>query len=396
MNDSRQPNALVVDDDSLGRSFLRGLLKRAGYTVAVAASGEEALAGYSPDAYDVVFMDMQLPGMDGVETTRRLKAADGDSFTPVIFVTGAGDEQSLVRAINAGGDDFLVKPVMPEVLLAKLEAMTRIRATHDRTRRLYRRVVEDQQSALDVFNRSVAARNLASPAVQSRIIPAEVFSGDVLLSAVSPLGRLNILVGDFTGHGLTAAIGAMPLSETFRTAVAQECSPAALLDKMNRRAIEALPRGHFLAAAHIAIDAEAFEVSIANCSLPPVLLCGAAGIRERIESGCFPLGIAEDADFSKAITVLDWNEGERLVVTTDGVTETVNPAGEAFGEARLESLLAGLAGPGSAAPDLICAALDEFRHNMPFADDVSIVELTLAAALLAPTVRQAEPIQQLS
>ena len=72
MPDARMPNALVVDDDITGRSFLRALLKRAGYAVEVAASGEAALAMFQPGAFDVVFMDLLMPGIDGIETTRRL------------------------------------------------------------------------------------------------------------------------------------------------------------------------------------------------------------------------------------------------------------------------------------------------------------------------------------
>lgn len=396
MADAGPPTALVVDDDQLGRLFLRALLDRAGFAVTLAASGDEALRMFSPEAFDVVFMDMQMPGIDGVETTRRLKAACGEQFTPVIFVTGSGDEQSLVRAIRAGGDDFLVKPVVPEVLLAKLDAMTRIRAIHERTRQLYGRVMRDQRMALEVFDRNVAARNVDSPAVRSRIIPAEIFSGDLLLTAVSPRGCLHVLVGDFTGHGLAAAIGAMPLAETFRSAVTDEANSTTLLERMNRKALETLPRGNFLAAAHINVELATAKVSVTNCGLPPVFLCGSAGIRARFESRCFALGIVEDLQFEDAVTMLEFAQGERVVIATDGVSEAVNPAGEAFGEARLENLLAGLLASGNNAPELICAALDAFRDNVPFADDVSVVELTLAAALLAPTLKSAKPIPQFS
>ena len=60
-----------------------------------------------PEEFDVVFMDVLMPGIDGIETTRRLKQACGEIFVPVIFVTGTGDEQRMARAIDAGGDDFL-------------------------------------------------------------------------------------------------------------------------------------------------------------------------------------------------------------------------------------------------------------------------------------------------
>ena len=188
MPDARMPNALVVDDDITGRSFLGALLKRAGYAVEVAASGEAALAMFQPGAFDVVFMDLLMPGIDGIETTRRLKRISGTTFTPVIFVTGAADEDSLVRAIEAGGDDFLGKPVTPAILLAKLSAMERIRRLHARTQALYARVIEDQELVRAVFDRAVTRRAFTSPALRSRLVPAEVFSGDFLLGGLAGAG----------------------------------------------------------------------------------------------------------------------------------------------------------------------------------------------------------------
>ena len=233
MSETRMPNALVVDDDITGRSFLRALLKRAGYAVEVAASGEAALEMFKPGAFDVVFMDLMMPGIDGIETTRRLKKIAGEVFTPVIFVTGASDEDSLVRAIEAGGDDFLGKPVTPGILLAKLSALERIRRVHARTHALYSRLIEDQESAREVFDRAVTQRAFTSPALRSRLIPAEVFSGDLLLAARSPEGRLHLLVGDFTGHGLAAALGAMPVAEAFRSMVMKGFAPELMLGELN-------------------------------------------------------------------------------------------------------------------------------------------------------------------
>jgi CheY-like chemotaxis protein len=380
MDEVNGKKALVVDDDATGRAFLRALLKRAGYVVDTANSGEEALEKFSPGVFEMVFMDIRMPGIDGIETTRRLKAAAREVFTPVIFVTGAGDEQSLVSAIRAGGDDFLVKPVVPEVLLAKLEAMSRIKAVHERTRRLYQRVMEDQHQALEVFDRSVAAKSVASPHIKYRIIPAEVFSGDLMLTAISPRGALHMLVGDFTGHGLAAALGAMPLADVFRASVEAGMVPAAILEQLNAKALDALPRGHFLAAALVTVDAAAGTVYVANCSLPPIYLCGEKGIGHRINSSMFPLGITADASYDEVGEVLPFAANERLVITTDGVSEAVNMEDEAFGESRLEDLLASLCGQGIAAPELVCAALDAFRGDTPFADDVSVVELSCSSA----------------
>jgi CheY-like chemotaxis protein len=380
MPEARQsPLALVVDDDPTGRAFLRALLRRAGYVVEVAASGEEGIERFTTLAPDVVFMDMMMPGIDGVEATRAIKAQDGSRFVPVIFVTGAGDEQSLVRAIDAGGDDFLVKPVEAPVLLAKLRAMERIRALHQRTRRLYDRVVEDQLQAREVFDRAVSARALDTPALRACLKPAEVFSGDLLLSGRAPDGSLRVLVGDFTGHGLTAALGAMPAADVFRAGVSRGAPVDALLAELNQRMQDALPRGHFLAATLMEIEPSLRRLVLANCGMPEVLVCGSGvGVRERVVSSAFALGIERDFDFSTATTRLEVSPGDRVVVASDGVYEAQDAAGEAFGAARLDAVLADASRP---APPAVVAALDSFRGAVPLADDASVVEVLLDATL---------------
>jgi CheY-like chemotaxis protein len=386
VSEAPPPRALVVDDDVTGRAFLRALLRRAGCVVDVAQDGETALRMFRPDAHDVVFMDMIMPGMDGVETTLAIKSRAGDIFTPVIFVTGAGDEESLARAIDAGADDFLTKPVTAGVLLAKLRAMQRIRTLHERTRSLYARVIEDQEHAREVFERAVSARAVRSPALRARLIPADVFSGDMLLSTHTPDGGLMVMVGDFTGHGLAAALGAMPAAETFRSMAGAGHAPARVLDELNRRLAEALPRGHFLAAAIAHVDPRLASVTVANCGLPALLLCGRAGVRARIESCALALGIDRDTDYAAACRRLAVVRGERLVLASDGVTEAGNAGGAQFGCERLEALLSRIAGADRDASAEIVAALDEFREGTPFVDDVSVVEMVFEPALFGAAV----------
>jgi CheY-like chemotaxis protein len=383
MSEPSLPVALVVDDASTSRIFLRALLKRAGYAVETAASGEEALARFVPGKFEIVFMDIVMPGIDGIQTARTLKGRCGDIFTPVIFVTGEGDEGSLVRAIEAGGDDFLTKPVTPAVLLAKLQAMARIRAVHERTRLLYARVIEDQEIAKEVFDRAVGRRAVVSPDLRFRLIPAEVFSGDILLSALSPTGRLFVLVGDFTGHGLTAALGAMPVSDAFRAMVALDMPVEAILGELNRKVADALPRGHFLAASLMSVGPDLNTISVANCGMPDLLLCGPQGVRAHIRADSLALGILEDASFGAAVRSLPIERGERLVFASDGVTEAANADGAAFGEARLEALLAEPDEKNAGAAALVSAALDRFRGATPFADDASVVEIRFTDGLFA-------------
>jgi CheY-like chemotaxis protein len=105
---------LVVDDDPVvGKSFNR-VLSGKGYAVITAANGEEALAKLQSESYDLVFTDLRMPGMDGLEVAERVKASQ--PWTPVVIVTGYGSRASEQRARAAGVSDFLHKPLSPEMI----------------------------------------------------------------------------------------------------------------------------------------------------------------------------------------------------------------------------------------------------------------------------------------
>ena len=101
-------------------------LDDAGYTVLVATDGATALQRVERVIPDAVLLDACMPGMDGFETCRRLKQAPGMRTVPVIFMTGLAETERLVEGLSAGGVDYLVKPVVPDELVARLQAHLRV------------------------------------------------------------------------------------------------------------------------------------------------------------------------------------------------------------------------------------------------------------------------------
>jgi CheY-like chemotaxis protein len=118
---------LLVEDNDLNRDMLSRRLTKRGYEVVTATDGEEGLVLAQAEQPDLVLMDMSLPGIDGWETTRRLRAGAGTAAIPVIALTAhamAGDRE---RALEAGCDDYDTKPVEMDRLLLKIESLTRPR-----------------------------------------------------------------------------------------------------------------------------------------------------------------------------------------------------------------------------------------------------------------------------
>jgi DNA-binding response OmpR family regulator len=140
---------LVVDDTPQNVRLLEAVLGSNGYEVVSASSGQEALeklAGWLPD---LVLLDIQMPGMNGYEVCRRLRENPATQFLPVVMVTSS-DSEVRVDAIDAGADDFLMKPINQQELLARVRSLVRIKSYHD--------TVEAQRAELADWNRSLEAR----------------------------------------------------------------------------------------------------------------------------------------------------------------------------------------------------------------------------------------------
>jgi class 3 adenylate cyclase len=156
---------LVVDDDPDMAAYLARLLESEGLAAETVHSGDAAMAHVISTPPDLVLLDVMMPGSDGFEICERLKADTATALIPIVLVTALEDQQSRVRGIKAGADDFLSKPVHREELVARIKTLKRLHAT--------RRELESRRLAAEVERKEAMRRTFSryiSPRIADRII----------------------------------------------------------------------------------------------------------------------------------------------------------------------------------------------------------------------------------
>ena len=137
---------LVVDDNQQNRALAQATLEQEGYQVVLAESGEEALRRFQERTPDCMLLDVRMPGMDGPELCRRLRALPGGKDVPVVFLTALRDVDTFEAAVAAGGDDFVTKPVQPTEMALRVHTAVKVRrldATNKENFELLRRQRDD-------------------------------------------------------------------------------------------------------------------------------------------------------------------------------------------------------------------------------------------------------------
>lgn len=125
-NPTRAMNVLVVDDSKSMRHLIGAVLRELGHRALTARDADAALQYFSDKRIDLVLVDVEMPGMDGFELTRALRAKLGGDWIPIVFLSSRQEPEFLERGIEAGGDDYLSKPINPVILRAKIKALSRI------------------------------------------------------------------------------------------------------------------------------------------------------------------------------------------------------------------------------------------------------------------------------
>ena len=375
---------LIAEDSAADRLLLSTIVRRQGHEVLTAANGAEAVEVFRQQQPHLVLMDAMMPVMDGFQAAQQIKVLAGETLVPIIFLTSLTESEALARCLEAGGDDFLAKPYNQVILAAKIKAMDRLRrlqATVLQQRDLIARhhdyLLNEQRVAKAVFDKVAHSGCLSAPNIRYLQSPYALFNGDLLLAAYTPAGDMHVLLGDFTGHGLPAAVGAMPLAEVFYGMTAKGYGLAETLREMNAKLKRILPVDMFCCATLLCLSFQRRSVEVWNGGMPDGYLHRiATGEREPLAARHLPLGVLSPQAFDDRTEVHSMAVGDRVFLLSDGVIDTSDANDQLFGVERLQRVFAASREPDRLFDD-IEEALRDFRGEAR--DDVSMVEVSLLA-----------------
>jgi sigma-B regulation protein RsbU (phosphoserine phosphatase) len=385
-NDNASCSLLVVDDNEDNREILCARLHQLGYpNVTLAADGREALDLVERSDFDLVLLDLMMPGINGIEVLETLRGKRRLASLPVIMVSAASEQDSVVRCIELGAEDYLTKPVNVTMLRARVGATLEKKRLRDSAR----------ERMVELGHELAAARELqvgmvpldhepedGRVAMHFMLEPARELGGDLCDYLFGDPDTLWIGLGDVSGKGVAAAIFMARTWSVLRSlagraprAARDESDPGRVLAAVNRELCKANEKSMFCSLFLARLDLRTGVLDYANAGhLPPYHL-GAAGAVELIDARpAMPVGAMPDTTY--AARSLTLRPGDALFVYSDGITEAANAAGVQFGDARLAAALSDLArahGRG-----LLDAVRDNVRAHCgeaPQTDDIAALVL---------------------
>jgi CheY-like chemotaxis protein len=384
---------LIAEDSAADRLLLSTIVRRQGHEVLTAANGAEAVEVFRQQRPQLVLMDAMMPVMDGFEAAQQIKALAGETLVPIIFLTSLTESEGLARCLEAGGDDFLAKPYNQVILAAKIKAMDRLRRLQatvlqqrDQIARHHNYLLNEQRVAKAVFDKVAHSGCLNAPNIRYLQSPYALFNGDLLLAAFTPAGDMHVLLGDFTGHGLPAAVGAMPLAEVFYGMTAKGYGLSETLREMNAKLKRILPIDMFCCATLLCLSFQRRSVEVWNGGMPDGYLHNiASDERTPLIARHLPLGVLSPDTFDDRTEVFPMAVGDRVFLLSDGVIDTCDANEQLFGVERLHQVFTANRQPEELFEE-IERALRDFRGEAR--DDVSMVEVSLldATQMRPPTL----------
>jgi sigma-B regulation protein RsbU (phosphoserine phosphatase) len=381
------------------------LLRMQDHEVLEASDGELAWQMVEQSQISFVVSDWIMPNLAGVDLCRKIRSAGFTHYVYVILCTSKGEKSDLIEGMDAGADDFLVKPISPEELRVKVRAGERVLSLqegladknrelagiNDRLQSAHKLLEDDLKAAAWMQQRLLPPPALEAHGVRCewRLQPSGYIAGDIFNFFALDEFHVAFYLLDVSGHGIPAAMLSVSLSMMLTPDAAhgsplkrydpvtdtyEILSPAEVVHELNRRF--QLKDDRYFTMIYGLFDSRSSLLRVAQAGHPGPAFIKKDGTVTILGTGGMPVGLWRDIEFDCVDTCV--SSGDRLLLYSDGITECINLQGEAFGESRLLAHLE--EGTAQSLDKLLTRLLSDvsnWRAQAEFGDDLSLLAIEM-------------------
>jgi sigma-B regulation protein RsbU (phosphoserine phosphatase) len=375
---------LIVDDQPENCAVLQRRLEKEGHECVALHDGASALARLAAEPFDLVLLDIMMPGIDGREVLRRIKTDDLLRHVPVIMISALDQVESVVACIEQGAEDYLPKPFNPVLLRARIGASLERKRLRDAEQAAFEALKESQQklaaelSEAAAYVQGVLPAPLSEGAVRTawEFLPSSSLGGDAFGYAPLADGRFSTCLLDVCGHGVGAALLSISVLNVIRAESlpgVDFSDPGAVLAGLNA-AFPMEKHGEMFFTAWCGIyDPHTRNMRFAAGGHPPAVVVKPDGSTELLAARGPVIGAVPGMKFVTVESVIP--PDSRIFVFSDGAYEIARRDGTMMSHEDLRLLLS--RAPVHNAVPWVMDRLREINPHPMFDDDVSLLELVL-------------------
>lgn len=391
---------LIAEDDRVTRRKLARFLGKMGHEVIEAGDGREALEAFSRGPIPIVITDWDMPNMDGLELVREIRKESGREYVYIIMLTHKDAKADLIASMDAGVDDFAVKPIELDELRVRLRAGQRI---IELEQNLSRRNAQLQKANAEMkasLNAAAEIQAALLPAsapdldgmrVTWRFRPCDELAGDVFNVFELRPGLLAFYVLDVCGHGVPAALLSVTLSRLL-TPIPDQGSllltpaenergyaitpPVQVVDTLNKRFQIEKNGEQYFTMVYGTIDLVTRTLNYVSAGHPGAVHLPRGAAARLLDVRSLPVGFVEEAGYRE--NKLQLGHGDRLFLYSDGVTEAASPEQDLFGVDRFISAVSETRDlPLDGSLDELITRTEAWCGSSSFKDDLTILALEI-------------------
>jgi sigma-B regulation protein RsbU (phosphoserine phosphatase) len=334
---------LIAEDDAVSRKILEKTLTNWGYEVIVTKDGREAWDAYKNESTKVAVVDWMMPEIDGLELVRRIRKAATKDYTYVILLTAKGQKTDIVAGLEAGADDYVIKPFDHDELRSRLSVGERVLSLEEKLANNIsaleeaNEIMQKDVEAASQIQQSLLPENLTpNPRVKCEyeFIPCDKVGGDMLNVFEINSNHVGVYISDVSGHGVTAAMYAVAISRILSpidndssicryydpaSSEHKPVSPSRVISRLNDQL--RIYRGNIYYATMIygILNTSTLNFKYVRAGHTPLIIVHNGKATEYENDGNMPVGIDENATFNEY--ELNLQSGDRIYFHSDGLVQ---------------------------------------------------------------------------